>query len=155
MEKEYDLRGKKYVQRPLVLGQFRALLPLLDGLEIKENSSPFEMINTLGDRIHKALAIVLIEEEIDLRKALDEIEDRAREIECVITPEQVLEVIEDFFECNRVSSVIEKLAGMMGNIKSKIGEKPAVSPVEPSTSNKSSGGSQAETSPEGKKSSGA
>lgn len=148
--KEYDLEGVKYVQRRIVLAQFRALLPILEGIEIKEESGAGEIARALGERLPKALAIVLIEEGLDVRAALEELEDRAKQLECRIGLEETLEAIEDFFDFNRVSSVLEKLTGIMRSVTSGI---PAKAGKE--TSSKSSGGSAEETSPRGKRSFGA
>jgi hypothetical protein len=157
-QKTYELNGVKYIQRPIVLAQFRALLPILEGIEIREESGAGEIANTLGEKLPKALAIVLIEEGLDVRDALGKLDDRAKQLECRIGLEETLGAIEDFFAFNRVSSVLEKLTGIMRSVTSGIPASLA-SKVDLSSrsrgSSKSSGDSAAETSPRGRKSSGA
>lgn len=149
--KEYDLGGKKYIQRPIMFGQLRELIPLLEGSKFEDDLNPLELVRVLGNRIHKALAVVLVEEGMELREALDNIHDRARDIECRITPEQVVEVIEDFFACNRASSVIGRLREAIAKIRAQI---PAAEMFEGKTSSGSPGSSPKEISPEGTPSSG-
>ena len=147
-QKEYHFGGKKYFQRPLVLGQLRVLLPILKNIEIKEHGSAETIVKAFGDKIGQALAIVLIEEDLDPSVALERIEDRAKEIEFSIPIETMIEAIEDFFECNPVSSVIDRFREMITVVTAQIREKPR-------TSSKPSGDSPKETSLKGKRSSGA
>lgn len=119
MEKRYEIGGQRYVQRPLVLGQLRALLAVLEGLELKGGMGALELIETIGDRLPRALAVVLVPEEMSVREAIVEeeaVRERELELDCAITTGQCLEVIEDFFGCNPVSSLLERLGGMLGRV---------------------------------------
>jgi hypothetical protein len=117
--RRYTIGGKAYVQKPLVLGQFRQLLDLLKGTSIPANAGVVGVIVALGDKVPVALAIVLVEdgkssdEEEKYLKERD-IEALAAGVEFAITPGMVLEVIDDFLACNPLSSHLEKVAGMMG-----------------------------------------
>jgi hypothetical protein len=144
--KNYMIGGVEYVQYPIVLAQLRALLPLIQEINFSDDMSPLDIVNALGDKLSKALAIVLIEKDSNVKEALGAMASRSSKIECAISLEQTLEVIEDFFACNRVSSLVERLGSMMRKLGSQIGEE---------TSKKSSGDSPGETSPKGRKSSGA
>lgn len=154
MEKTYDLRGRKYVQRPLVLGQIQEFLPLIEKVKFSKGADALTIAKSLGGDLGRALAIVLLEEGKDepepekIRAAMERLDERSKEIPYFIEAEQTLEVIEDFFACNRASSILERLGKMMKEISASL-------KVKSSTLKKFSGTSPAETSPEEKKSSGA
>jgi hypothetical protein len=121
MKKRYQIGERSYVQRPLVLGQLQQLLPFLGSVKVKrgEISDLMGMFSN-GNRISAALAVVLIDEGITVREALDRVEERAVEIHYSITADQILEVLEDFFVCNRSSSVLERLLTLVVNLKAEI-----------------------------------
>jgi hypothetical protein len=121
MEKRYEICGKTYVQRPVVLGQFNLLLPVLKGLEISGGSA-VEVAFSLGEGLHKALAVVLIEEGQTVRDACrpECLLEREADIQWAIDPEVVVEVIEDFFECNPISSISEKIGNAMSKLNSRL-----------------------------------
>ena len=110
---EYTIGGKKYIQRKLVLGQVQQLLRLLDGVEIKSPDT-LGIIAALGDKIHKALAIVLIPEGVNVKdKNIDEI---AEELAFSIEPEQAMKVVEDFFVCTPIISLFQGLNGIFAKV---------------------------------------
>ena len=113
-EKKYDIGGKVYVQRPLVLGQTRQLLRVLDGLALPGNLEVRSLIETLGESLPAALAVVLTEEGKSPKDK--DIEALAAELEFSITLEQTAQVIEDFFDCNPLPSLLDKLTKAAGNI---------------------------------------
>ncbi len=142
---EYTIGGKKYVQKKLVLGQIRQLTNLLDGIAIPENSDTTAWVLALGSKISEALAIVLTEENASL--ADKDLAQNTKEIEFNIEPELVVEVVEDFFGCNPIASILGKLTGMIGNV---------VETTEKMTGLKDSASSSpGETLPDEEKSSGA
>jgi hypothetical protein len=113
--KIYEIGGKKYVQKTLVIGQVRQLQGLLDGITIPSDCDIAGVVKALGDNIYLALAIVLtLEGESPRGKDLSTL---AGEIEWSITPEQTFEVVDDFFGCNPVASILQKLAGVVGKIQ--------------------------------------
>ena len=152
-KKEYQLGGKIYVQKPLVLGQMMALLPLIEKIEVGEKPDPMAIAKSLGPKLNQALGIVILEKDIDepepekIKAAMERLDERADEIFYRIEPEQVLEVAGDFFAFNRVSSIIEKLAQMMAKIRKQIAGTGSIL-------KESSGDSPRVTSPKGKTSSG-
>lgn len=114
MEKRYEIGGAAYVQRPLVLGQVRQLLEVLDGVRFAPDADPFALVAALGDRLALALAVVLTPEGQSPRgKDLPALAD---ELEFAIAPEQVLEVVEDFFGCNPMASLVERLTGAAATV---------------------------------------
>ena len=147
-EFEYRLGNRIFVQRPLVLGQLKQLSELLEDINLTEvfsgdKFSVEKFLKILGKRLPKFIAIVLREPDKPLReKNLKEIEELVEE---EWTLEQALQVVRDFFVCNNPSSLIEKLALETPELKQTI----------ETTLKKSSSSSQTETSPKGKKSSGA
>jgi hypothetical protein len=118
MEFKYEVGGKKYIQKPLVLAQIKQLISRTQDLEIPGEIDVLELIGLLGDRIPGALAIVLTEKGAALRdKDLDAL---ALELEYSITHETILQVIEDFFVCNPIASLLSKLSGMATQIQTGI-----------------------------------
>ncbi|WP_298434585.1 hypothetical protein [Geobacter sp.] len=139
MEKRYEIDGKVYLQRPLVLGQIRQLMPILEGVAIHPQSDAMQLIGALGDKMPKALAVVLTPEGTSVRDK--DLQALAEEIEFGISPEQVFVVVEDFFDCNPIASLLEKLSGAMVKIVAKLPQKIGSSP--------SSASSPTETLPAG------
>lgn len=122
---EYEINGKKYVQKPLVLGQTRQLTPLISGIEIKGGIDAVKLIEVLGDKLPTAIAVLLIPEGTVLRDK--DVQELTREIEFEISLEQTIQVIEDFFLINPISSLSKRLGGLIermnGNINQEIGLK--------------------------------
>ena len=143
-EFSYEIDGKKYSQKPLVLGQVQQLIAFLKDKQtmFPKNLTPWSVIEFLGDEICEGIAIVLREDGRHLKDK--DVETLAKEIKFSIEPETMFKVIEDFFDCNPIASVIERLAGNINRIAEKMGiglKKPSPSSVK-------------ETSPKGTTSSG-
>jgi len=124
----YTIGGKKYVQRPLVLGQVNQLMAVLRGVDISSVFNAASVIAMLGSKIQRALAIVLHEETplkpvgddkfVYLRdRNLNELSD---EIEFNIDPVTTLQVVEDFFDCNPMLLLLEKFAKLGETVVSRI-----------------------------------
>lgn len=109
--KKYQIGDKTYTQGPLVLGQIRQLVTLLEGMEIRWSGGIKEIIAALGDKLTPALAIVLTEEGKSPR--YKDIAALAAELEFTMTPDDLFSVIDDFFALNPVSSLLERFAAMM------------------------------------------
>ena len=115
---EYKIGGNNYIQKPLVLGQIRQLTNLLQGVLISPNADIMSLVASLGDKLSQAIAISLIPEGVTLRdKDNDAI---SAEIEFEISPEQAIEVIEDFFSCNPIVSLLKRLDGTAEKIAGQI-----------------------------------
>jgi len=125
MKYEYEINGKKYIQKPLVLGQIRQLTPLISGIEIKGGIDAIKLVEVLGDKLPTAVAVLLIPEGTALKDK--DVQKLTEEIEFEISPEQTIQVIEDFFLINPISSLSKKLGGLIermnGNIKQETGLK--------------------------------
>ncbi len=123
MEKfTYTIGGKKYVQRPLVLGQVNQLMQLLKGMVIPERLDIMLLISLMGDRLSKALAIILIEDGCTSLKDRD-LDVLAAEISFNVETETAIKVVEDFFDCNPIVSLLERLSGMTEKIRKVVDEK--------------------------------
>lgn len=118
MEKRYEIGGKTYIQRPLVLGQDLQLLNLLEGISLPAGLNSAAIVIMLAGLLPEALAIVLTEEGRPLKDK--NIAELATELEFAITREQALTVIEDFLFCNPLDSPLEKIAGLTDRIKAAI-----------------------------------
>jgi len=130
----YQTIDKTYIQRPLVMGQVRQLVNLLQGIAIPSDIKPFQLMEQLGDKLYPVIAVVLTEPGKRLQDK--DISALAAELEFAVTPEQGLEIIEDFFTCNPIVSLLERLSGMMGRVKTmlKDGSINALLPSPPETS---------------------
>lgn len=134
----YEIGGKTYIQRPLVLGQVRQLLDVLQGAVIPGNVDALGLVSVLGDKLPLALAAVLTEEGQSPRGK--DIPALAGELEFAISPEQAIAVIEDFFAGNPLVSFLERLAGMAEKIS-------AMMPMPPTGSSNFASSSAMEISP--------
>lgn len=118
MSKTYEIGSKSYRQEAIVLGQLGKLTDLLQGLQIDVGGTAPQVLFALQGKVPDALAIVLIADGEDVRQAMTDeaVADRADALAWSLTPEKAVEVIEDFFDVNPISSIGEKirkaLAGM-------------------------------------------
>lgn len=107
----YLIGDKTYIQKPLVLGQWRQLLDLFKDLQIPHEFDVCKIMSVLGDKLSHALAIVLVEEGKSIRDR--DIAAIASQIEFEISPESIFQIIEDFFACNPMPLLLNRLSGMM------------------------------------------
>lgn len=131
-EMKYEIGGKTWTQRPLVLGQVQQLLTVIKGLMIPPGASVLQLVEILGDRLTIALAIVLVEEEKDLRERVgvrvtlaggvmvpewyqnpERMAEIASEIFAGINTETTIKVVADFLACNPISGLLDQLIGLM------------------------------------------
>jgi hypothetical protein len=115
---KYDISGTTYIQKPLVLGQIRQMRGVLDGLAISPSEGSAGLILALEDRLGLALAVVLTKEGETLKDK--DLHALADEIEFAITGETIMKVVDDFFTCNPVASLFEKVTGIVKKIRAAI-----------------------------------
>lgn len=115
---EYQIAGKKYTQQPVVLGQLRQLTELLNGVAIDMNAGTFELTRNLGCKLPEAIAIVLKAADQNLKDK--DIHKLANELEFDMAPETSLKIVEDFFFCNPIASLVERFTGMIKKITKEI-----------------------------------
>lgn len=116
----YEIGGKKYEQRPMVLGQVRQLMTLLQSVKFGEDMSETGIIAALGDKLPQAIAIALKPENCSLKDK--NVAALAADIEFEISPDLALEIVEDFFGCNPIASLLEKIGTAAKRITRQIGE---------------------------------
>jgi len=105
--RQYKIGDKIYIQRPLVIGQVKQLLAELQGIVIPSNVDVIDLVAAIGDRLPDALAVILTPsgmspKDKDLKKLSEEL---AFSLEI----EQAMEVVEDFFVLNPISSLFGRL----------------------------------------------
>jgi hypothetical protein len=157
----YEVEGRKYTQKKLVLGQIAQLMELLKETTIpsllllsRDNDNPGLSINAdgisrlLGEKLPRAVAIAIAEEGVPLAdKDLDQLESHVR---WNFDPETTMKVVEDFFTCNPIVSLLEMYVGMMKKMKESIvktGSKKSVS-CSPGETSRSAAGSSGDTPPQ-------
>ena len=114
--KKYTLGGQEYVQKPLVLGQYKQLLGVLGGVQL--GGSAIEIIATLGDKVPLAAAIVLQPVKrwplsLLYTPQRKNIKRLAVKLSSLLDVDTAMEVMADFFDCNPVQQSMERLAGVM------------------------------------------
>jgi hypothetical protein len=120
MDFTYEISGKKYIQKPLVIGQFRQLFNLIKNTSIPYSSidNASSLIALFGDNIHTLIAIVITEEGV---KPKDKnVETLAEELEFELSPEDSFKVVEDFFDCNDLPYLLKKIGDLVGKVTEKI-----------------------------------
>ncbi len=118
-KKEYQIGGKTFIQRPLVLGQLKQIVELVAGLRIPAESDAAGVAAILaeGDLLSRGLAILLCEPGKGLKdKDLDALAEFMAENADF---ETTLGVVEDFFELTRPESVFAKLTALGAKIRAK------------------------------------
>lgn len=123
-EKTYEIGGKKYVQKKLVLGQIKQLNSIIGMIQFPlngdgkpEDITNAEMLQLLikNDVLVKTLAVVLCPENTSLKdRNLKEIEE---EIEFAVDIETGLDVVTDFFGLNNIQSLVERMENALALIK--------------------------------------
>lgn len=114
----YTIGDKTYTQRQLVLGQILLLAQLLKHVAVMKDLSPQAMITTIGLQMPAALAIVLIPEGTKVIDKADEAKRAklAEELSFSSDADTAFQVVGDFFDCNPIASLLEKLSGVTGKI---------------------------------------
>jgi len=114
---EYIIGGKKYIQRPLVIGQLKQLSKLLKDVVISSEVKAAELVEAIGDKLPEAIAIVLIPEGVDIKDK--NIEEIVKELEFQVDIETAVKIVEDFFDCNQVSSLLKRIQNALKATKAQ------------------------------------
>jgi hypothetical protein len=161
---EYTIDGKKHFQRELVLAQIRQLAVVMQPLGLPDTLGIGTLIVLLADQAPAAAACVLRDENgtipwmrVEMIGPLpcitvdtDKFAAFTMQIAAGLTPEIVAKAVEDFFDCNPIASLLERLNGMTEKITGAMATMKVKSPL-----NTSSASSPEETSPKETPSSGA
>jgi hypothetical protein len=136
MKCTYEIGGKTWTQRSLVLGQIRQLLTVIKGVVIPPGCGVAQLIELLGDRLPVALAVVLVEEDHGLQSRFgirvrlengimipewyqnpEVMAEIASEIFAGIDAETIARVVADFLSCNPISGLLDQLTGILDEAK--------------------------------------
>jgi len=112
--KEYDINGRAFVQRPLVLGQIQQLLRVLDGIALPEQLTLASLLDALGGRLYSAIAIAITEKGCSPRDK--DLEGLAAELEWSVPLETAMEIVDDFFVLNPASSLLGRAGSLIGGL---------------------------------------
>ncbi len=138
-DKVYEIGGRKFIQAALVWGQIRLLRAALEGTELPAEMTPETVFEAVDSKLPQCLAAVLVEE----GKAPGEANpgETADWFDRHVTLDTALEVIEDFFTCNPIPSVLNRFARVIGHVAGLLRAAPRTK------SRESSPSSPEETSP--------
>lgn len=115
----YDIGGQKYRQEELVWGQVEQLLDIIKDLRLSAFTTP-AIVAALGEKISEAVAVVLIPADTTITAKTRDIKGLANELRFVLKPDQIIQVVEDFFACNPIPSLLERVSGAVETIRPKL-----------------------------------
>jgi len=116
-EKKYEIGDKAYVQRTLVLGQWKELGAILKNIAIPNDINPISLVTSLGNNLFAVMAVILTEDGRSPRGK--NIPQLAEEIEYGITPETAIETLSDFFDFNPIPSLLNNLWNLAKIVREK------------------------------------
>ncbi len=122
-EFKYEIGGRVFIQRPLVLGQLKQLIDhVMKDLIVPETDSldPMMLLEILGDKLPLGLAIILTEEGKSPKDK--NILQLGEDLYFEITAEQTMEVIADFFVCTPVTSLLSMFTEKMKDVQKSLTE---------------------------------
>ena len=119
----YNIKGRTFYQKELVLGQLELLIDLLKEVEFQKGLTNLEILKVLGGKTPRAMAIVLLEEGCKLEKVgigMDgytlEVEELKKLTEFFANNVDIslaLKVITDFFVCTPMANIMQALASLI------------------------------------------
>jgi len=116
----YEINGKKFTQEKLRLGQLRQLLDILKDIVLPSDFDTISLVSVLGDKISEAIAIILIEEGKTLKDK--NVIELANEIEFELDLDKTLEIVNDFFDCNDLTSLFNKFTETINKVTEKMSQ---------------------------------
>ena len=115
--KTYKIGNITYQQRPLVIGQVKQLLTVLEGLTIPSDINIMGLMAVLGDRLPDALAVILTP--VGMSPKDKDLNELSEELAFSLEIEQAMEVVEDFFVLNPLSSIFGRLSQAIERIQAQ------------------------------------
>ncbi len=112
-QKKYEINGKIYFQKALVLGQIADIIPLLENRFI-DDLSAVGLVTSLGDILPELAAVILIPEGTKISER--DLEAMKSEFQNEMSLDTALEVAADFLSFNPVSSFFTRLKNLTGAI---------------------------------------
>jgi len=121
----YVIGDKTFTQNKLKTGQWEQLVEVFESIDLKEilldiqnNPDYIKIIKALGKNVIKAAAIIIVDKESSLaEKDLNEVENYLRNNSY---PEDITEIVKDFFYFNPIHSNFNDLKMKFGEIKDQI-----------------------------------
>lgn len=112
---EYQINNKKYIQKPMVWGQVKQFQTLLKDVIWPTEFTIVTFLDVFSDQLPLFAAIVLTEEGKSLKdKNVDLLKIEFDEFLDIGTS---IKMVEDFFVCNPIDSILKSLSGMMQKIR--------------------------------------
>lgn len=113
-QKKFIIGDRSFYMVPITLGQLEHLLGVVVGLTFPPTPEPMAIVQTLADRLPKALACVLVPDGQTpgaVVKTLDAggLEELAQFMRGEVSFETAVEVAAFFFDVNPISSISSKL----------------------------------------------
>ena len=119
----YNIKGRLFYQKQLVLGQLELLVDLLKDVSLEKGLTNLGILKALGGKMPRAMAIVLLEEGYKLEKIEIGENGNAKEIEDVkklteffannVDISLALKAITDFFVCTPMTNIMQTLASLI------------------------------------------
>jgi len=116
--KKYVIGEKTFIQRRLVWGQVKQLIKEIEGVELPSSPTPRDILTVFEAKLPRLVGIMLIPEgQTAKSKNIDEMIEL---FEWELGVDQIMEIIEDFFDCNPIPLWLEKVNKGMGKLTSGI-----------------------------------
>lgn len=119
----YEIKGRSFYQKELVLGQLELLVDLLKDLGLEKGLTNLQILKSLGGKMPQAMAIVLLEEGQSSNRIEIKEDGKPIEVEEIkkLTPffannvniSLALKVIVDFFVCTPMTNIMQTLATLI------------------------------------------
>lgn len=106
--KKYVVGDKTFIQKAVVWGQVKQLIGEIEGVELPSDLTPQTVMTLLEEKLPRLIAIVLT---VEGQSAKDkDIDELAEMFKWELGVDQVMEIIEDFFDCNPIPLWFEKIS---------------------------------------------
>ena len=110
-KKTYTIGGRRYLQKPLVLGQWEQILAIIKIPDGTDDLSVASIVEMIGSKMATAIAIMICEDGKELRdKDVNSLRD---DIRFELDTDTSFRVVEDFFLMNSIISLFERVGGIM------------------------------------------
>ncbi len=120
MDKKYEIGEKIFIQKHLVWGQAKQLIAEIEGVELPASYTVNDILKLFEAKLPKLISIVLIPEGETARSKKNE--EMQEFFEWELRLEQIVEIIEDFFDCNPIPSWLEKMGNRMSGMTNDFGK---------------------------------
>ena len=115
--KIYIIGDQRFYQKPLVIGQTVQLMKELSKVKLTGGWSVLNIMDSVGDKIADLITIVLIQSGKTL-KDKDRVE-MSGFLNDNLSMDMAIEIVEDFFLCNKIQSLLDKVTLMMNRLQTR------------------------------------